>query len=101
DNVLVTDPQRGTVVQCWLIDLVGVTRPSHLLRRRRVQNLARLNASFHGVEALSRSDRLRFLLTYLNSRPGGRDNWRSWWKDVARATQEKVAYNRRRGRVVW
>ena len=46
----------------WLIDLVGVERFHKLPRARKVQNLARLNASFHQNPAITRTDRLRFLL---------------------------------------
>src|SRR5262249_46471995 len=71
-NVLVSPsppsplPQRGEGGNgVWLIDLVGVTAPARLSVRRRVQNLARLNASFLGSAAVSRTDRLRFLRSYL------------------------------------
>src|SRR5205085_998135 len=49
---------EGTV---WLIDLVGVELFRRLKRRRKVQNLARLNASFHANSLVTRTDRLRFL----------------------------------------
>ncbi len=75
--------------QVWLIDLVGVACYRRLSRRRRVQNLARLNASFH---------RLRFLRVYLQWGLLGRGTWKRWWRAVAAATEVKVARNARNGR---
>jgi tRNA A-37 threonylcarbamoyl transferase component Bud32 len=82
----------------WLIDLVGVTRHRKLSRRRRVQNLARLHASFVGHPALTRTDKLRFLRVYLQWGLFGRDQWKSWWRAVEQATDQKVARNARSGR---
>jgi tRNA A-37 threonylcarbamoyl transferase component Bud32 len=82
----------------WLIDLVGVERFTELSRGRRVQNLSRLNASFFGSSKVTRTDRLRFLLTYLNSGAFGRCDWKSWWKQIDRATLKKVERNVRRGK---
>lgn len=86
---------EGTV---WLIDLVGVELFRKLRRKRRVQNLARLNASFHASPMLTRTDRLRFLRTYLNWGIHGRGNWKAWWHHISQATDDKVERNRRRGR---
>jgi tRNA A-37 threonylcarbamoyl transferase component Bud32 len=82
----------------WLIDLVGVERFRSLPRGRKVQNLARLNASFQGKPYLTRTDRLRFLRTYLNWGVRGKGDWKSWWRAIERATRDKVERNRRRGR---
>ena len=67
----------------------------------RVQNLARLHVSFCQAEWLSRTDKLRFLRAYLG-REGFRDRraWKAWWRDVAAATDRKLARNRRLGRAV-
>jgi hypothetical protein len=82
----------------WLIDLVGVELFRSLPHHRKIQNLARLNASFHGRSHVTRSDRLRFLRTYLNWGLLGQGNWKDWWKEIETATQAKTARNRRRGR---
>ncbi len=84
----------------WLVDLVGVRRHGRLGRARRVQNLARLNTSFLVTEGLTRSDRLRFLRTYLGWGLYGREGWKPWWKEVEARTREKVERNRRSGRVL-
>jgi hypothetical protein len=88
------DPETSV----WLIDLVGVERYRTLPRRRKVQNLARLNASFHGRTCLSRTDRLRFLRKYLTGCPHDQSNWKKWWKQIERATEKKISRNRRLGR---
>ena len=43
------------------------------------------------------ADRLRFLRGYLAAGPAIGGDWRSWWTAVARATEAKVAKNRRSG----
>jgi tRNA A-37 threonylcarbamoyl transferase component Bud32 len=82
----------------WLIDLVGVELFRKLPHRRKIQNLARLNASFHGRTSLSRTDRLRFLRTYLFDGLRGSGNWKDWWRQINRATERKVVRNQRHNR---
>jgi tRNA A-37 threonylcarbamoyl transferase component Bud32 len=81
-----------------LIDLVGVTLGRPVSRKRRVQNLARLHASFHEHPGLSRADKLRFLRVYLQWGLHGRLGWKEWWQAVAHATSAKVERNLRNGR---
>ena len=87
-----------TASRVWFIDLVGVRRHRWLSRPRKVRNLARLNASFLQQSAISRTDRLRFLLLYLDSWLHGRAGWKDWWRQVEQATFRKVARNLRSGR---
>jgi hypothetical protein len=82
----------------WFLDLAGVSRHRRLSRARRVQNLARLNASFHQSQALTRTDRLRFLRAYLLWNLVGKGAWKNWWKAIDRATRRKLAHNFRHGR---
>lgn len=82
----------------WLIDLVGVSRHRKVGRERRVQNLARLNASFHQRPSVTRTDRLRFLRVYLQWGLRGKQGWKGWWREVEKATLEKAARNARSGR---
>jgi Ser/Thr protein kinase RdoA (MazF antagonist) len=88
----------GEIGRLWLIDLVGVRRHGKLPRRRRVQNLARLHASFCRSPLLTRTDKLRFLRTYLQCGLFGRERWKSWWRAVEAATAAKVERNLRSGR---
>jgi tRNA A-37 threonylcarbamoyl transferase component Bud32 len=91
-NVLV----RGD--ELTLIDLVGVMRHRKLRRSRRIQNLARLNASSACCPGLTRSDKLRFLRVYLRWGLRGREGWKRWWREIEQATREKVERNLRNGR---
>jgi tRNA A-37 threonylcarbamoyl transferase component Bud32 len=89
---------NGGDLVLYLIDLVGARRPLKLRRPRRVQNLARLNTSFHNHPVLTRTDRLRFLRVYLRWGLRGRVGWKRWWRQVEAATADKVARNLRKGR---
>jgi tRNA A-37 threonylcarbamoyl transferase component Bud32 len=82
----------------WLIDLAAISRHDKLPRARRLQNLGRLHASFRENPALTRTDKLRFLRTYLQWGLLGRGGWKRWWRDIERATQDKVIRNLRNGR---
>ncbi len=82
----------------FFIDLLGVRRHGKLRRSRRVQNLARLHASFRSHPALTRTDKLRFLRAYLAWGLHGRLGWKRWWRQVEAATEAKVLRNRRNGR---
>src|SRR5205823_1520610 len=74
-----TTPRPGAgELRPWLIDLVGVRQYRRLPHSRRVQNLARLHASFHDDPAVTRADKLRFLLAYLHSGLHGRGGWKRW-----------------------
>jgi tRNA A-37 threonylcarbamoyl transferase component Bud32 len=98
-NLLLRLGQDGLAVEDVLfIDLVGVRRHRKLRRGRRVQNLARLNASFHGHPGVTRADRLRLLRAYLAWGLCGRMGWKRWWHQVAADTKAKVRRNQRSGR---
>jgi hypothetical protein len=84
----------------WFIDLAGVRQHARLPRSRRIQNLARLHASFHQSRQLTRTDKLRFLRRYLLWNLVGKGAWKKWWKAIEEATARKVARNRQRGRVL-
>lgn len=91
----ITDPAKAVPV---FIDLVGVRASSQAVPwLRRAKDLARLNASFLAMPHITRTERLRFLLTYL--RTGERElDWKKWWHAVSVATLAKVAKNRRANR---
>jgi hypothetical protein len=78
--------------------LVGIRLHHKLTRARRVQNLARLHASFRNHALVTRTDKLRFLRDYLQWGLRGRHGWKRWWREIERATQAKVARNLRSGR---
>jgi tRNA A-37 threonylcarbamoyl transferase component Bud32 len=95
-NVLVQRTPTGPAL--WLIDLVGVTRHRALSRRRRLQNLTRLHVSFHLHPLLTRTDKLRFLRTYMGWGLHGEQGWKDWWRAIAVATLDKVEKNARNRR---
>ena len=85
----------------WLIDLVGVETFTELTKARKVQNLARLNASFFTSPMVSLPDRLRFLKAYRSwSIHQTAGDWKIFWKALAVETLAKVEKNRRAGRVL-
>ena len=94
-NLLVS--RRDDDPRIWLLDLDGVRRWRRLPRQRIVQNLARLEVSCRVQGVTSSTLRLRFLREYL---AGSGENWRSWWKWVAKAGRRKVSQNARRGRPI-
>lgn len=102
---VIRDEMRGerthsatTTPEVWLIDLVGVRAHRQLSCARRVQDIARLNASFCSDDCVSRTDKLRFLRTYLQWGLLGRTGWKRWWHEIDKATQRKITKNRRNGR---
>ena len=92
-NILVTS--EGGI---QFIDLVGARTHRHVPRAIRVRDLARLNASFVASPMVTRSDRLRFLRTYLLWGRRGRGDWKVWWRQVLAATEAKVRRNERNNR---
>lgn len=95
-NVLTSGQLRDD--RFWFIDLVGVRRRARVGRRRKVQNLARLNASFLAQPLVTRTVRLRFLLAYLQAGLHGPDGWKDRWRAIAAATEAKRAKNAKNGR---
>jgi tRNA A-37 threonylcarbamoyl transferase component Bud32 len=87
-----------TKTEIWFIDLVGVVPCRTLSWRRRIQNLARLHASFHQSSRLTRTDKLRFLRAYLQWGLFGKGGWKQWWRQIATETQAKIRRNARNGR---
>jgi hypothetical protein len=63
-----------------------------------MRDLARLQASFHNEPAISRTDRLRFLLAYLRDGLPKKCDWKHWWRKIAAAAQRKVLRNQRHNR---
>jgi tRNA A-37 threonylcarbamoyl transferase component Bud32 len=93
-----TSPDEWQAPPFCLIDLVGVTCPRRLRRTSRIKNLARLHASFHDDPRLTRSDKLRFLRTYLQWGIFGKAGWKNWWRAIEKATARKIRLNQHRNR---
>ncbi|MDK1032161.1 MAG: lipopolysaccharide kinase InaA family protein, partial [Planctomycetia bacterium] len=93
--------------QLYLIDLDGLKFRRRVSHRRKVQNVMRLNVSADEVGVISRSQRLRFLRSYMRASPGGMlpsVSFRRWgvqkesvrrmrrfWQQVAEASARKWA----------
>jgi tRNA A-37 threonylcarbamoyl transferase component Bud32 len=97
-NLLVQGEPGAEDFRIWFIDLVGVSRQRRLRRARRVQNLARLHASFHDHSQITRTDKLRFMRVYLRWGLRGKLGWKDWWLQIEEATRHKIARNLRNGR---
>lgn len=82
----------------WIVDLAGAWQPICITHSRRKRDLARLNASFHDIADLTRTDRLRFLRGYLRQSEYAGKNWKRWWESVRKASLRKIFKNARRGR---
>ncbi len=94
------EPPSGRVGSdhVWLIDLVGLRQQRRLGQRRKIQNLARLHASFRAHPLVSTTTKLRFLKAYLGERGQDAMVWKAYWRGIAEATAAKVARNLRSGR---
>jgi len=74
----------------FLLDLDSIGMKKSLPRRALIKDLARLNASFLTTRLLSRSDRMRFLITYLSEEPP-RDSVKGiYWREIAAATENTL-----------
>jgi tRNA A-37 threonylcarbamoyl transferase component Bud32 len=82
--------------QLYLIDYRGVSHSWWLTDRRRCKDLARLALSALLTLQASRTDLLRFLLTYLGKEE--QPQWRIYWNTIARLMQSKVRQNQARRR---
>ena len=82
-NILVSRDDAGAA-QLVPIDLEGIARERRATHERRSVDLARLARPFVGQRALSRTEFLRFLQTYLGPGRVGRETWKGWWRRIAR-----------------
>jgi tRNA A-37 threonylcarbamoyl transferase component Bud32 len=93
NNLLIS--ASGTDV--WFIDLAGAMR----IRAGydcRLRDLARLNVSFINDPLLTRTERLRFLRTWMDWAMRGSGGWKRLWRGIDQLTAKKVEQNRRSGR---
>jgi serine/threonine-protein kinase RIO1 len=87
-NILVkTSDERNLF---YLLDLDSIRMKKTLPRRTLIKDLARLNASFLDTRLLSRSDRMRFLITYLSEEPQRDSAQRIYWREIAAATENTL-----------
>lgn len=86
------DPARPSL---WLVDLDSVRTWRRAPERERVQNVGRLHAEFADSAQLTRTDRLRFLKTYLGAEAFRRKDWKKLWRNAAVWAARKTARARR------
>lgn len=89
-NILVSD--WDAAAQLWLVDLDGIHRRRFYHRDAPWRAIMRLAASVAGCHALTRTDSLRFLRTYLETTDSHADQWKHHWRRLQRAVAD---YNRR------
>jgi len=80
DNLIVSHRWPGGY-EFFMVDFDGI-EIGPVSRRKRVKNLARLERGSRGAAAITRTDRLRFLRTYLG--PRFADRWKRCWLGIAR-----------------
>jgi hypothetical protein len=99
-NILVQPTgRRQSAVNLYLIDMDGVHEVGHLTTEQRAKNLARLNASFFDMPAVSMTDRLRFLRSYLTGQELAGGKLRVFWKMIGELTEEKLQSWRQSGKL--
>ena len=80
----------------YLLDLDSLKINKSLSQAERIRDLARLNASFLDTRVLSRSNRLRFLVNYING--GAKPDFaqRIFWNNIAAATENTLRKSKKR-----
>jgi tRNA A-37 threonylcarbamoyl transferase component Bud32 len=81
-NIIVRSELSGEGERFYLLDLEGIRRYRRLNRRRRTKNLVQLNRTLG--KYLRRTDKLRFLKSYLGPSSSGRSDEREWVTSVLR-----------------
>ena len=99
-NILILGDPNAAPIELSLIDLVGVRLIHPLPTHRRIQNLARLQTSLKDTTGRTRTDSLRFLKAYLPWGLSPREDWKTLWRTIDAAVQQKVERNQVRGRKV-
>jgi serine/threonine protein kinase len=80
DNMIVSQKQPSSYA-FFVVDFDGI-EIGPVSWRTRVKNLTRLEREFRGSAVVTRTDRLRFLSTYLG--PRFADSWKRCWRGIAR-----------------
>jgi len=91
-NVMVQwDPDSPAAPRALLIDLDGLKPARRVSFERQLRAITRLNVSLDHCKRVTQTDRLRFLIRYLQ-RPGHPDpQWKPVWRDIAARSESKRA----------
>lgn len=89
-NIMVQwNPEGRDAPRVFLVDLDGIRRKRRLRRRDWLRAMMRLNTSLDHCRRITRTDRLRFLMSAL-LRPGHpQPDWKPVWREVARLSARK------------
>jgi len=89
-NVMVQwDPESADAPRVLLIDLDGLKPARRVSFERQLRAITRLNVSLDHCKRVTRTDRLRFLIRYLQ-RPGRADpQWKPVWSAIAARSDSK------------
>lgn len=95
-NVMVQwDPEADETPRVLLIDLDGLKPTRRVSFDRQFRAITRLNVSLDHCRRVTNTDRLRFLIRYLQ-RPGRADpDWKSFWRTIADRSDDKRAVRNR------
>ena len=93
------DFKAGNVLVRWmqdrrpeivLVDLDGVSRRRRLSQRRMFQGVMRLNVSLLECPSVTHTDRLRMLLGYLRRPGSGRVDFKAYWRQLHRWSENTI-----------
>lgn len=74
----------------YLLDLDSLKIKRNLSYKNRLKDLARLNMSFLNTRILSKSNRLRFLINYLEGNPQANTLKKIYWRKIVKETENKL-----------
>jgi hypothetical protein len=96
-NIILFGPvDRPEEVRVGLLDLEGIRAWGGRSLSRWRRALVRLAASLEGYEAVTRTDRLRFLRHYLERTGSSRADWKAGYRALGAAADRYTARSRRR-----
>lgn len=99
NNLMVRETPAG--LEAFLIDLDALRHGSRSTQKVCARDLTRTALSAEMHDWVSRTDRLRFLRSYLKQySPQSRGDWKPWWRTIAEQVREELQEIRRAGRSV-
>ncbi len=98
-NLLIQwDPVGDAPPHLVLIDLDGLSLHRRLSRHDRLRPLMRFNVSLDEAKVVTRTDRARFLKSYLTGPGCDHADWKAVWRELARMSDRKRAHSEKRRR---
>lgn len=94
--IIFGEVDKPSDIRVGLLDLEGLRRWGGRSRTRWRKAVVRLAASLEGYEAVTQTDRLRFLRRYLRATESSDANWKAVYRDLGRAAERYAAQSRAR-----